>query len=253
VNWTLLSHKPNVMKIENCKSYEVLSGKAKDIIVREIKKKPNLLFCAATGGSPTETYRLLGNEFQKNPKLFDQLRIIKLDEWGGIPMTHRSTCETYLQLHLVQPLQIPDSRYSGFISNAKDTQMECVRIQNQLEQSGPIDICILGLGMNGHIAFNEPTEYLQPHSHVATLSDKSLQHPMASGMQEKLQYGFTLGMTDILSSKMILILISGAKKKDITKKFLSKKITTSVPASFLWLHPNVTCLIDDEALGEMGE
>lgn len=241
------------MKIEKYNSYEELSRKAKDIVVEEIKNKKNLLLCAATGGSPVVTYHLLGKEFQGQPELFDNLQIIKLDEWGGVPMNHPATCETYLQSHLIQPLQIPVSRYTGFSSNPKDPQKECARIQNKLDKTGPIDICILGLGMNGHVAFNEPAEFLHPHCHVAELSAESLEHTMAIEMQEKPTYGLTLGMADILHSKMIVILINGSQKKEIAKKFLSKKITSSVPASFLWLHPNVVCLIEKSAFGEMDD
>ena len=238
------------MKIEKCHSYEELSSKTKDIIVQEIKNKPNLLLCAATGGSPTGTYKLLGQEYQKQPELFGQLQIIKLDEWGGIPLSHPTTCETYLQTHLIQPLHIPGTHYTGFLSNPENPLKECARIQNIIDKTGPIDVCILGLGMNGHLAFNEPAEFLQSHCHVAQLSAKSMQHPMTTGMQEKPTYGLTLGMADILNSKKILILINGSKKKEIVKKFLSKQITSAVPASFLWLHPNVTCLIENDALGE---
>jgi len=224
-----------------------------DMIVREIKKKPNLLLCAATGGSPTGTYNALGKEFQNQPSLFNQLQILKLDEWGGIPMSYPTTCESYLQTHVIQPLQIPASRYTGFLSNPENPDKECTRVQNILDKKGPIDICILGLGMNGHLALNEPDEYLQAHCHVAKLSAQSQQHQMFVEMQEKPKYGLTLGMSDILQSKMILILINGSKKKEIVQKFLSKKITSSVPASFLWLHPNVTCLIQNDALGEMND
>jgi galactosamine-6-phosphate isomerase len=238
------------MKIEKFNSYKELSNKAKELIVQEIKNKPNLLLCTATGGSPTGTYELLGKEFQKQPELFNQLKIIKLDEWGGIPMNHPTTCETYLQTHLIQPLQIHASRYTCFLSNPENPQKECARIQNQLDKTGHIDICILGIGMNGHIAFNEPAEFLQPHCHIAKLSAKSLQHPMAIEMQDKPTYGLTLGIADILYSKKIIILINGSKKKEIVQKFLSKQITTAVPASFLWLHPNVICLIGKDALGE---
>lgn len=241
------------MKIDRCNSYEELSGKAKDIITQEIKKKPNLLLCAATGGSPTGTYVALGKEFQKQSNLFNYLEIIKLDEWGGIPMNYPTTCESYLHTHVIQPLQIPDSRYTGFLSNPENPEKECARVQNVLDKKGPIDICILGIGMNGHLALNEPAEYLQPYCHVAKLSVQSQQHPMAVEMREKPTYGLTLGMADILHSKMILLLINGSHKREIVQKLLSKKITGSVPASFLWLHPNVTCLIQNDALGELND
>jgi len=236
------------MKIDVLNTYEELSQKAKDLIIQEIENKKDLLLCTATGGSPTETYDLLAHEYKDKPYLFTQLRILKLDEWGGIPMQHPATCESYLQAHLLQPLQISNSRYNGFYSNPQDPLQECIKIQNKLEQEGPIDLCILGLGMNGHLAFNEPADFLHPHCHVATLSAMSLEHPMASEMQDKPPYGLTLGMADILHSKMILILINGPQKKTIVSKFLSQKITSLVPASFLWLHPNVICLISKDAI-----
>jgi galactosamine-6-phosphate isomerase len=236
------------MEIDILNTYEELSQRAKGLILGEIRKKKNLLLCTATGGSPTDTYDLLGKEYQAKPELFAHLRIIKLDEWGGIPMDHPATCESYLQNHLLRPLQIPESRYIGFKSNPKDPLRECMNIQEKLDQEGPLDLCILGLGMNGHLAFNEPAPYLQPYCHLAELSVMSLQHPMASEMNLKPTYGLTLGMADILHSKMILILINGPQKKSIVSKFLSKKITSSVPASFLWLHPNVICLIEKDAV-----
>ncbi len=236
------------MKIEICVSYEELSLKAKDLIVQEIWKNKNLLLCTATGGSPTRTYELLGETYQNKPELFSGLRIIKLDEWGGIPLDEPGTCETYLQKHVLQPLQIPEERYTGFNSDPKNVDEECERVQEKLRKEGPIDLCILGIGMNGHIAFNEPAEYLEPFCHKAELSELSLQHKMACGMQVKPTYGLTLGMADILHSKMIIILIHGTQKKEIVKKFLAKKISSSLPASFLWLHPNVICLIEKDAI-----
>jgi galactosamine-6-phosphate isomerase len=153
-----------------------------------------------------------------------------------------------LQTHLIQPLQIPESRYISFNSNPAHPAEECESIQEKLEESGTIDLCVLGLGMNGHLALNEPSVFLHPHCHVAELSVMSLQHQMISGMQIKPSYGLTLGMADILQSKKILILINGAQKKKIVSKFLTREITTSLPASFLWLHPNVSCMIVNDAI-----
>ncbi len=240
------------MEVDIFNTYEELSQKAKDIILQKIKRKKDLLLCAATGGSPTETYRLLGKEHLRRPGLFAELRILKLDEWGGTPLDDKGTCESYLQDHLLQPLHISESRYIGFNSCPDDPMQECLNIQEQLDKEGPIDICILGLGINGHLALNEPAEYLQPHCHKVELSGQSLQHPMTSEMLIKPTYGLTLGMADIFCSKMIIILIHGQQKKKMVSQLLSKKISSSVPASFLWLHPNVICLIEKDALDETG-
>lgn len=238
------------MEIETLATYEELSQKASNLIIAEIQRKKNLLLCAATGGSPAGTYRLLGNKYQEQPDLFGQLRVIKLDEWGGIPMDHQATCETYLKTHVTGPLQISRDRYIGFNSNPDDPVAECRNIQDKLNREGPVDLCILGIGMNGHIAFNEPAGFLKAHCHVSALSASSLQHPMASDLKTKPIFGLTLGMSDIFHAKMILMLISGAHKKDIVKKLLLKKISTEVPASFLWLHSNVCCLIEENAMAK---
>ena len=101
--------------------------------------------------------------------------------------------------------------------------------------------------MNGHIALNEPAPALHTNCHVAHLSQKSLQHPMIAGDTEKPGYGLTLGMANIFQSRLIILLINGIKKREITQAFLEQKISTELPASLLWLHPNVICLIDGEA------
>ena len=214
-------------------------------MIADLLQNESLLLCAATGSSPTKTYELLAAESTINPKPFSRLRVIKLDEWGGIQMTDTGSCEYYLQQHVIRPLAITNERYFSFQSDNENPERETRRIQQILEEQGPIDICILGIGVNGHIALNEPASFLQPHCHVATLADTSLQHPMISG--KKPRYGLTLGMADILQSKKIILLISGAKKKEITQTFLSARISTEIPASFLWLHPNVICLVDKEA------
>lgn len=236
------------MKIDICDSYEEMSRKATGIVVKGLRQHRDLMLCAATGGTPTRMYELLANEYVDSPSLFSRLNIIKLDEWGGIPMNHAGTCESYLQQYVIYPLTVSGKRYISFQSNTDNPKEECLRVQSLLDRKGSIDICILGLGMNGHIAFNEPADFLHTGCHVAELSEKSLQHPMISGEEEKPKYGLTLGMRDILNSRLIVLLINGTKKKEITRALLSEKITTRLPASFLWLHPNVICLIDKDAV-----
>jgi len=236
------------MEITICDSYKDLSSKAFDVILQELEKKKDLLLCAATGNSPTGSYQLLCEKFMLHPELFDQMRILKLDEWGGIPQQHPGNCESYLQAHLIQPLEIDPKRYTGFNSDSENPKDECLHIQDYLNREGPVDLCILGLGINGHLAFNEPAKDLQAHCHIAMLTSSSMKHSMATEMQIKPTYGLTLGMADILQSKKILMLIKGKEKRKIVNMFLSKRITTLLPASFLWLHNNVVCLIEKDTI-----
>ena len=112
-------------------------------------------------------------------------------------------------------------------------------------------MCVLGLGSNGHLGFNEPADALHPHAHVAQLSPESLAHPMVRGTSTPLTYGLTLGMADILHSKQVLLLVSGRHKRDVLRRLLDDRtVSTRFPASFLWLHQDVTCFCDADAAGE---
>jgi galactosamine-6-phosphate isomerase len=234
------------MRIQTFNNTAEMADFSSNIIVNEINLNPAMLLCTATGGSPSETYtQLVNKKDQFNAKY---LRIIKLDEWGGVPMDNEQTCEQYLQKHLVQPLQIDVNRYFAFNSNPFVPEEEVARMQGVISKQGPVDVCVLGLGMNGHIAFNEPASFLNPHCHIAELSVTSMQHPMAEEMDIKPWYGLTLGMADILQSKKIILLINGTHKKKIASDLMSGKITSSLPASFLWLHPDVYCCITIDAV-----
>ena len=232
------------MKIQYCSDYNAMSQLSCDSIVSDLRKRPRQLICMSTGNSPAGTYKRLANVFNTYPAFFNELIIIKLDEWGGIDSNEPSSCESYIQEKILQPLAIPQSRYISFKCNPVSSQKECDRIQIEIQKKGPIVICILGLGQNGHIGFNEPAIALTPNCHVAELTADSLNHQMINALNKKPTYGLTLGMADILQSKKIILLLTGAKKKEVIQKLLSKQITTNLPASFLWLHNQVECYID---------
>jgi galactosamine-6-phosphate isomerase len=230
-------------------TYDDLSLRAADIFMEQLQVNKNLLLGAATGSTPGGLYTHLAGYARENPPAFSAMRVIKLDEWHGLPMNDPGTCESYLRTRLLQPLKIGDDRYFTFNSVAKDPESECLAMQSMLERHGPIDICVLGLGTNGHIAFNEPAASLTAHSHLAALAQSSQSHEMVAGQSIKPQYGLTLGMADIFQSRMILLLISGTAKREVVQELLLQKITTTLPASLLWLHPNAICLIDRDAYG----
>ena len=212
-----------------------------------VAKKADLLLCAAGGATPLRTYQLLAQEHARAPRRFDSLRVIKLDEWGGLAMDDPCTCEQQLRTLLVNPLGISDNRYLGFNSRAAEPEIECKRIRTRLSIEGPIDFCVLGLGLNGHIAMNEPAETLNPAAHVARLTAATLAHPMLGTCNPKPTFGLTLGMDEILASREILLLVSGASKVEPLRRLLQREITTQFPASFLWLHPNWTVLCNRKA------
>jgi len=219
-----------------------MGQKAASIVIDELMKNSQLLVCAATGNSPLSLYQQLGKEAKKETKLFDQIRVLPLDEWVGLPSTV-GTCDAYLRKHFLEPLSISEERYFAFNPLANNLNEECLRIQTTLKKQGPIDICIVGLGKNGHLGFNEPSNELQAHCHIANLTPQSQQHTMISNSNKTPTKGITLGMQDILTSKRILLIVSGNGKKEAKEQLFSGVISSQWPASLLWKHNNVDCLV----------
>src|SRR5262245_48612124 len=154
--------------------HEAMSRHAADWLAARLGQVPDALFCLAAGSTPVRTYQILAQRHEHEPALFAESRIIKLDEWGGLSMEDPATCEQCLRAHLIDRLGL-GKRYVGFESRSADPDAECRRVANWLAQHGPIDTCVLGLGVNGHLGFNEPGTSLSPHAHVAKLSDDSLE------------------------------------------------------------------------------
>ena len=235
------------ISISICDNYEAMSRQAADHILNALAAKPDLLLCAAGGTSPARTYELLAAHHPRNSATFAHLRLVKLDEWGGLRRDDPGSCETQLRTALIDPLTLDVDRYFGFNNDAADPKAECERIRAKLAAEGPIDLCLLGLGVNGHVAMNEPAASLPPFAHVAQLTEHSLRHPMLANSKAKPTYGLTLGLGEILAAREILLLVSGVSKREPLKRLMTRELTTDFPASFLWLHPQCILLCDREA------
>jgi galactosamine-6-phosphate isomerase len=241
------------MNVVYCEDYENLSRQAAELVIAEIEERSNLLLCAAGGNSPSGLYNELAEKAEADRKFFAELSIVMLDEWGGLTERDPGSAAHYLRRRLLDPLGIPPERYISFASGLAEPNQECERVRSELAQRGQIDLCVLGLGVNGHIGFNEPAPFLLPYAHVAHLSAATRRHSMVRSMDRKPDFGVTLGMQEILASRRIILLVAGDNKDRAVTALLSEKISTYNPASFLWLHGNVDCLIDRTALGERGK
>jgi galactosamine-6-phosphate isomerase len=208
------------VRLEVVKDYEALSRRAEQRIVRALRATPALRLGVATGASPARTYERLA---------------------------HRREAERYIRERLLQPLGVPTSRYQGFRTDGASLAAEAARMSRRLSRHGPLDLCILGLGRNGHLLMNEPATALRPSAHVARLAPSTRLHTMLEGLPSPPRRGLTLGMGDILRSRSILLLVSGAAKRSALTKALNGRVTTRCPASFLSLHPDVTVICDREA------
>lgn len=226
--------------------HEALSRWAADFLFERLRQEPSALICLAAGSTPARTYELLAARGAADQALFARCRLLQLDEWGGLATHDHATCSAQLRATLINPLGLAD-RYNSFDSQASNPEADCRRIADWLDLNGPIDTCVLGLGLNGHLGFNEPAEFLRPHAHVAKLSDTSLAHVMLQQSERLPTHGLTLGMADLLQSRHVLLLVSGAAKRIALRRLLGGHITTQFPASLLHLHSQVALLCDTAA------
>ena len=231
--------------------YEAMSSVAARHVTAVLRANPSALLCLATGASPARTYELLAESGHRKPTLFQRVRLLKLDEWGGLAPDDPATCETYLRERLCGPLGIRGDRFSGWHSRPRQPQTECARMAIWLAAHGPIDLSILGLGVNGHLGFNEPAAALQAGPHVARLSRASLRHEMLRNARGQVRYGLTLGMGDLLRSREILLLVSGPRKAEQLCRLFTGQVTPRFPASFLGLHPALTICCDQAAAARL--
>ena len=218
------------------------------MILGEVRVKPDLLLGLATGGTPTRTYALIA---ETDLSRFSRLRAFKIDEWGGLASDDPATCEVYVREKVLAAWGISEDRYEGWRSDAANAEAECERIRQWLEANGPMDLCILGVGTNGHLALIESGDEVRAGPHVAELAESSLRHPMLERTKTAARYGLTIGMGDVLKSRKLLVLASGESKREVVKRLLGEdSVTPRFPASFLRLHSEVTLILDAAAAGE---
>ena len=227
--------------------HEAMSRRAAAELGEALRAKPDLLVCVASGATPALAYDLFAAEGRARPDAFRRLRIIRLDEWGGLAADDPGSSEAQIHRQLAAPLGVTADRYFAFRGDAPDPVAECARMRQVVAEQGPIDVSVLGLGLNGHLGFNEPAAELQPHAHVAELSQTSREHSMLASARGVPEYGLTLGMADLMCSRRVLLVVSGAHKRDVLARMLKGGITTALPASLLRMHPDALCLCDRAA------
>ena len=225
-----------------------MSKRGFEWIKEAVDKKPNLLFCVASGGSPSGSYAELAAYREQHPDFGSALRVIKLDEWGGLEANSPFTSELDVQRKFVQPMGISQDRYWTLDPYTQNPEGECAAMEQVLEREGPLDICILGIGVNGHIALNEPGEEHQLPFHVSQLADSTLANGMLKTLQQPPSFGMTIGLRGILQAKLILLFVAGSGKKEAFEQLKQEQVRGQFPASFLWLHPNVQVLVDQTAV-----
>jgi len=236
------------MQIIRFKNYEELSEYAAGFIVNAIKNKPDLVLCMASGSTPALICDLLAQKLKKDKVDYSKFTFIGLDEWVGLPPTNNGSCHYFFRTKIFEPLQLRSSQYHLFDAQADDLQNECERMDKFIAEKKGIDIMVVGIGMNGHIGFNEPGISFNNLSHVAELDEitKSVGQKYFNGPVE-LDKGITIGFGHLMNTKKVFLMANSEKKAEVIKEAIEGRLTENFPASILQKHPDSYILIDDEA------
>ena len=240
------------MEMKIYEDYDAMSMAAAEMIIECVKNKPASLFCFATGDTPKLPYQLVIQIAEKEKIDFSKCFLIGLDEWLGIPPDTIGTCHYFLHEYLIQPLRIDPSHFHLFNSMTTDEQEECRKMDALVKEKGGIDFMVVGVGMNGHVGFNEPGTSFDLEAHVESLDATT--RTVGTKYFETvvpINKGITLGMKQAIKARTLLMIANGSRKAPVIRKAVEEKETNQFPASFIQSHRNGILMLDSEAAGEL--
>lgn len=241
------------MRVVITKDYEELSAKAAKVMLDVVKENPYAVLGLATGTTPLGLYAHMIADHEKHGTSYAHIRTVNLDEYKGIGKTHPQSYVYFMRKNLFEGLDIDPENTNIENGMAEDEAKECARYDELLEQL-PRDLQLLGLGSNGHIAFNEPGTPFGSGTHVVELAESTVKDNarLFDDISEVPRKAFTMGIRQIMQAKKILILASGANKADAVYRMVKGEVTEAVPASVLQLHPDCVLIADREASAQIG-
>jgi glucosamine-6-phosphate deaminase len=225
-----------------------MSKLAAKIVAKQIKNKPNIVLGLATGSTPEGMYRKLVKIHKEGELDLSQVITFNLDEYLGLSPDHPQSYHYYMHENFFNHVNIEEKNIHIPKGDTKDPVQECLNYEREIEKVGGIDLQILGIGVNGHVGFNEPDINLEAKTHVIQLSDNTIKanSRFFKNLDEVPKKAITMGMATIMRSKKIILMAWGAEKKKPILKVISGHIATEVPASLLQVHNDVILIVDKQ-------
>lgn len=235
------------MKVITTDSYEKLSQMAADLIAAQVLMKPNCVLGLATGSSPLGTYARLAEKCKNGELDFSGVTSVNLDEYVGLTGEHDQSYRYFMDNNLFKHVNINPA--NTFVPNgcAKDLEAEGAAYDAHIAALGGIDLQLLGIGLDGHIGFNEPDDVFVGPTHRVTLDPSTIEANARffASQDDVPREAITMGMLSIMQAKKVLLIANGKAKRDIVEKAFYGPITPLVPASILQLHPDVTVIYSE--------
>lgn len=237
------------IKLIETSDYENMSQEAVKVIIQTMQLYPEGLYCFAGGDTPVRTLQLLVEAHENKEIDLTKAYYIELDEWVGLDQSDSGSCLSYLQRNIFDLVNIPADHIHCFDSLATNLKLECDAADVYIQKHCGLTLVLLGVGVNGHLGFNEPGVSFENQSHVIDLDEKTkIVGQKYFTSHQVLGQGITLGIKQLLASKVIVLEANGVKKQEAIKHLLSKQIVSNWPVTILNQHPTCYVIVDDLAL-----
>jgi glucosamine-6-phosphate isomerase len=240
------------MKLKVFKDYPELSVAAAAAIIECIKNKPGAVLCFASGDTPKLAYQVVADMAKKENIDLSKCFLIGLDEWLGIPPDNTGSCHYFLQHYLFAPMGVDLSQVHLFDAMTTNEEEECERMNSIIAAKKGIDLMVVGVGMNGHIGFNEPGTGMGAGAHVARLEE------ITKNVGKKyfneavtINKGITVGLKQVMQAGALLMMANGKKKAPVIKRAVEGEPSINFPASLIRAHKKGILMIDKEAASEL--
>ncbi|MEZ6134336.1 MAG: glucosamine-6-phosphate deaminase [Pirellulaceae bacterium] len=237
------------MRVVLLETPQQVSERAADLFCEQMRNKPTTVLGLATGSTPLGTYQELVRRHRSGEVSFSQATTFNLDEYLGLSAEHPQSYHTFMKEHLFSQADFDSSRCFIPDGQCDDWRVECARYERLIQQQGGIDIQLLGIGTDGHIAFNEPGSSLASRTRIKALTKQTRadNSRFFDSPDDVPRVAITMGIGTILEAEHIVLLATGASKASAVRAFIEGPVTAQVPASALQLHPRVTVLLDRQA------
>jgi glucosamine-6-phosphate deaminase len=237
------------MRVLVTPDYRTLSQTAAELVIKTINTRSHLKLGLPTGNTPLGMYEELVNRYRDEHLDFSQVQTFNLDEYLGLSNDHTNSYHTYMQRHFFDHVNVLPANIHIPDGSAKiDANAESERYENAIREAGGIDLLIVGVGANGHIAFNEPGSAFDSRTRVVDLAPETIRNARQYfGNETVPARAITMGIGTMLEARRILLLASGQSKAGAVERTLHGPIAESFPASALRLHPRVVVIVDEAA------
>lgn len=241
------------MEVIITKNYDEMSRVSAELIAREIKRKHDLVLGLATGDTPLGIYKGLVRLHKEEGLDFSKLTVFNLDEYVGLAPLHENSYNRFMWENLFNHVNITPENVYVPQGHTDDPEEFCRWYEEQIRDAGGVDLQILGIGGDGHIAFNEPGSSFASRTRIKALDKQTIEDNSRffKKTEDVPRFAITMGIGTILEARNVILIANGKKKASVCAQFIEGPVTSQITASALQLHTHVTIVLDDEASSQL--